>query len=378
MKNILLVSSVPALDAYSIGIISAALSSQEITCYAFIFLEGADQHTEEQQFARYGILPQHRGRVKFVKLAKNKLIRIFSGWVYMNMVKVFAAQHRVSIIHFISQDVMLYDHLSKFKDYDLYYTVHDLEPHPVRLSIIQQIKHYYFRIRKDKLLVKKINNLVTNSNHQAEKLQQLYPGKRIFKHQMPGNVTPSVKMGSLKVAEVKNISNYVLFFGRIEMYKGTDQLYEAFLNDPDLANIPLVIAGRGEIYFNRYKAKENNITFINRYIKDEEVGDLFKKAAVFVLPYRSATQSAVTSLAYHYHLPIVGSNIEGLKDTIIPGKTGLLYDDTEPEALSKSILSLLNNAQLKSEIKNHLKNGYDMYDKKELQIQINRIYVDQI
>lgn len=90
---------------------------------------------------------------------------------------------------------------------------------------------------------------------------------------------------------------YILFFGRIEKYKGIDILYKSFCESQELQKeYTLVIAGKGR-FLMQQNERNLNILFINRYIKDTEVGYLFKNAAAVVYPYISATQSGVLSLS---------------------------------------------------------------------------------
>jgi glycosyltransferase involved in cell wall biosynthesis len=120
----------------------------------------------------------------------------------------------------------------------------------------------------------------------------------------------------------------LLFFGLIRDYKGLDLLIEtmSILDD----SYQLVIAG--EVYgsFEKYeklihtsKAK-NRIHVFNRYIDDKEVPILFSAADCLVLPYKSATQSGVIPVAYHFAIPIVATDVGSLKATIANAGTGVI------------------------------------------------------
>ena len=374
MKKVLLVCTVPALASYSINVIRAAINSKEVACYACVFLDGNDHSSYEARMSRYGLTPDQEDRIQFNLLASNKITRIRSGKRYLSAAKNFAELHQVEIIHFISQDVMLAGHLNMFKDYKLCYTVHDLAPHPVKLSWLQRLKHYYFRIRKDQMLVHRVQYLVTNSIHQEKELKKLYPNKVIYRHQMPSNVTPAIKNGIQTVPQRNGWSNYLLFFGRIELYKGLEDLYQDMTSDPRLAKLKLIVAGRGDLYFERSVANEENVLFINRYIRDEEIADLFTNAALLVLPYQSATQSAVTSIAYQYQVPVIASDIEGLRDTVTHGKTGLLYDPKVPGELANAIIKLTSDPELYQDIRQYLEKEQPFFNELELSRQISAIY----
>ena len=371
MKKVLLACTVPALDVYSIGIVSASLKNEQLDCFACVFLDGNDNRSEKEHLDRFGLSEKEQHKIHFYKLHQNKIARILSGPRYLDLVKDLAALYKVTYVHFITQDVMLYGHLKKFRDFKLYYTVHDLVPHPVKLSPLVRLKHYYFRIRKDALLIKAIPNLVTNSDHQLQRLLDLYPNKQVYHHPMPG-IRPAIERGTSKVPELKEIENYILFFGKIEAYKGVAELYQAFFQSPFLSNYKLVIAGTGFIYFPR-SSNEKDVVFINRFIVDEEVGDLFSKALLLAMPYQSATQSAVTAIAYHYHVPVVGSDIDGLRDTILHEKTGLLYDRSVPEALEAALQRMLSDSNLRQTVYDYLTSSM-IYNEDLLRQKISMIY----
>ena len=133
----------------------------------------------------------------------------------------------------------------------------------------------------------------------------------------------------------------LLFFGIIRDYKGLDILLNtlALLDDTYL----LVVAG--EVYgsFDKYetiiKEKKLNkkVKLFNRYIDDSEVTNFFSSADVCVLPYRSATQSGITNIAYHFEVPVISTNVGGLAETISHGRTGLITEEVNEKALLKQI-----------------------------------------
>jgi glycosyltransferase involved in cell wall biosynthesis len=304
-QRILYVCTVPALECYSSGLISAAFLSKKINAYACIFLHGNDSRSIQQLMFHYGISEEKLDKIEFTHLSSSKFLRILSGGKYLSRVIDFAKLNQIDKIHFVSQDVMLDGHLSKFKSFEVYYTVHDLHAHEVKLNAFNRWKHYYFRIAKDKRLVQRIGNLVTNSLHQKKQLDYDYPNDNIQYHLMPSLVTPEIIIGNQEMHELKSLDEYILFFGRIELYKGLETLYSLFSTRAELKKYTLVIAGAGSIYFKRDRNNESNIVLINRFIDDAEINDLFIKAKVVVLPYLTSTQSAISSFAYHYKLPVI-------------------------------------------------------------------------
>ncbi|MDR0815686.1 MAG: glycosyltransferase [Bacteroidales bacterium] len=120
----------------------------------------------------------------------------------------------------------------------------------------------------------------------------------------------------------------LLFFGLIRDYKGLDLLIEAM---SALDNTyQLVIAGESYGSFDKYQKQidaspaKQRITVLNRYIDDNEVPVLFSASDVLVTPYRSATQSGVIPIAYHFEVPVLATDAGALRETIEPAGTGVI------------------------------------------------------
>ena len=159
----------------------------------------------------------------------------------------------------------------------------------------------------------------------------------VYNH-FPAPIAREVAQSTLRLDPTKKT---ILFFGFIRDYKGLDLLIQAMnvLDD----TYQLLIAG--EVYgsFDKYQEWIDNsnansrIALYNQYIGDNEVSDYFSAADVCVLPYKSATQSGITSIANHYNLPIIATNVGGLKETIHHQKTGLIVDKPEVSQIADSI-----------------------------------------
>jgi glycosyltransferase involved in cell wall biosynthesis len=133
----------------------------------------------------------------------------------------------------------------------------------------------------------------------------------------------------------------ILFFGLIRKYKGLDILLEAFGKLSD--EYQLIIAGEPYGSFAPYQEIIDRLpgkdrVFKNlKYIKDSEVTDYFSAADLAVLPYRSATQSGISSVSYHFDVPMIVTDVGGLKETIGDRGTGLVVSDGTPEAIKEEI-----------------------------------------
>jgi glycosyltransferase involved in cell wall biosynthesis len=136
----------------------------------------------------------------------------------------------------------------------------------------------------------------------------------------------------------------ILFFGFIRRYKGLDILLEA-MADPRIreANIKLLVAGEfyeDENYYRDIIAKHNISDLLilrTDFIPDGQVRNYVCAADAVVQPYRNATQSGVTPLAYHFEKPMVVSNVGGLPDMVPDGRVGIVTEP-EPTAIADAIL----------------------------------------
>lgn len=138
----------------------------------------------------------------------------------------------------------------------------------------------------------------------------------------------------------------ILFFGRIDQYKGINVLLQSFsLVLEKHPNVVLRIAGNGNLLnemplIEKYK---ESIDLQNRWIKDEEVSSLVSDVAFVVLPYTHATQSGVIPLAYAYSKPVVATNVGCLDEQVINGETGYLCEGSNVKSLADVIIQMLDN-----------------------------------
>jgi glycosyltransferase involved in cell wall biosynthesis len=144
----------------------------------------------------------------------------------------------------------------------------------------------------------------------------------------------------------------VLFFGFIRKYKGLDLLFEAIkvlkeqypqAEDESAGAIRFLIAG--EFYENEAPYHEqikslgisNQLILRTQFIADSEVKYYLGAADVVIQPYRNATQSGVTPLAYHFEKPMIVTNVGSLPTLVPHEKVGLVCEP-EPASIAAAIL----------------------------------------
>ena len=142
----------------------------------------------------------------------------------------------------------------------------------------------------------------------------------------------------------------LLFFGLIREYKGLDILLEAFRDLPE--DYQLVVAGEPYGSFDKYQSiidslpGKDRIRVFPDYIRDSEVKRFFSAADLAVLPYRSATQSGISSIACHFDVPMVVTDVGGLKGTIGARGTGIVAPEASAPAIRKEILRYFEDPSL--------------------------------
>lgn len=219
----------------------------------------------------------------------------------------------------------------------LLYTVHDAVYHDYKFkSPLHWLKDRLIIALPQQSLFKHTPHKVTNSQAQLELIGRRYPGHKVDYVPFPTLVNEKIAQGGQQVAELKDVRDgYILFFGTVQLYKGVHLLYDAYIHHPELNASPLVVAGTGAAYFKRETA--DNAIFINRFMDDSELRDLFSRAAVVVYPYISATQSGVTSIASYFGKPMVLSDLPFFKQTCDGSEGVEFFSSGDSEALAAAI-----------------------------------------
>jgi len=153
-----------------------------------------------------------------------------------------------------------------------------------------------------------------------------------------------VRNDALAALNLDSGYSYLLFFGFIRAYKGLDILIEAF-SDERLRNRKLKLLVAGEFYeddapyrslIKKYNL-ENDVIFFDHFIRDTEVPLFFSAADIVVQPYKSATQSGVTQIAYFFEKPMLVTDVGGLKEIVPDGICGYVVRP-EPGLIASALL----------------------------------------
>ncbi|MCR5445125.1 MAG: glycosyltransferase [Bacteroidales bacterium] len=137
---------------------------------------------------------------------------------------------------------------------------------------------------------------------------------------------------------------YALFFGFIRDYKGLDLLLDAFA-DERLKELDVHLIVAGEFYGDSkpYMDQIARLGIADRvelktdFIPDSEVNRYFCAADIITQPYRSATQSGVSQIAFHFEKPMLVTNVGGLPEIVPDGKAGFVVP-TDPKAIADALV----------------------------------------
>ena len=155
---------------------------------------------------------------------------------------------------------------------------------------------------------------------------------------------PATREESLKHLGLDPAFRYILFFGLIRDYKGLDLLLKAYA-DSRLRelNVRLLVAGEfygsSDKYYELEKelGLEGLVIWKNEFVPSEEVRYCFGAADIIAQPYKTATQSGVSQIAYHFGKPMLVTNVGGLAEIVPDGKAGYVVEP-EPARIADGLV----------------------------------------
>ena len=192
------------------------------------------------------------------------------------------------------------------------------------------------------------DGFVTMSRSVLQDLQRLGFGRKpaLYRpHPLYDNFGPiKPKAEALAALALPTTTSYVLFFGFIRAYKGLDILLEAWA-DARIAALPIKLIIAGEFYEDAapYEALikqhqlESRIVRATDFIPNEKVVDYFCAADLILQPYKNATQSGVSQIAYHFERPMLVTDVGGLAELIPAGVVGYVVPPT-PTAIADAVV----------------------------------------
>jgi len=158
-----------------------------------------------------------------------------------------------------------------------------------------------------------------------------------------------LRESALEQLKLDASARYILFFGFIRDYKGLDLLLHAMADvRMKNRNVKLIVAGEfytdAQPYLDIIQSKElqSQVILATDFIPDSKVGLYFSACDLVVQPYKDATQSGVTQVAYSFEKPMVVTNVGGLAEIVPHGKTGYVVD-VDPLKIADAMVDFFQN-----------------------------------
>lgn len=227
-------------------------------------------------------------------------------------------------------------------------------------NIIPHEHHFYDRILT-RYFVKSVDGFIYMSQQVRDDLHTFTTVKPSIFAPHPVFDNFGARVSKIEACRQLNLppgQNYLLFFGLIRDYKGLDLMLDAWHNLKQkhaTENKKLIVAG--EFYTDKTKyirqmehlGIQGDILLHDRFIRDEDVKYYFSLADAVVQPYKSATQSGVTQIAYHFEVPMIVTSVGGLAEIVPDGKAGYIVDP-DAKRIAEAIEKIYQNDNLQKMI----------------------------
>ena len=228
--------------------------------------------------------------------------------------------------------------------------VHNMIPHEP--SILDKLFAPYFVKSQDgfvalsESVVKDIEKIeISNLKSQISNRPKVSSPHPIYDHY-------GERMSKAAACQALNIpadKQYMLFFGLVRAYKGLDLLLDAFVRVKDqLPHLQLIIAGEFYEDEDKYRSQiaanklSERVLLRNEFIPDADLRKYFGAADLIVQPYKSATQSGVTQVAFHFEKPMLVTNVGGLGEIVHDHQMGYACEPTA-ESIAADLLDYFTN-----------------------------------
>ncbi len=254
--------------------------------------------------------------------------------------KTFDVKTLLSIISWVNEqnfDVIFFETLHVWnlaimmcchKNTKIFQMIHDLIPH-------DGDRHAKLVNLMNKAVCKLADYIILANRKYVPKVTEIYgvPANRVLFIDMWRRFPEYIK---------PRFTKRVLFFGRMNPYKGIDNLLEIVKLCPD---IQFDAVGRVDPLMKEHVdqlKKMPNVTVKTGYVTDDEMAEAFINADWVVLPYNSATQSGVVIDGYRYGRPCIAFNVGAIAEQVSDGNSGYLVEPGNNEAFAKKLREAAN------------------------------------
>jgi glycosyltransferase involved in cell wall biosynthesis len=259
-----------------------------------------------------------------------------------------------------------------FSSLPLVVTVHDVTTHPGTDS---QIK---IRRRFIKFILK-IRATIIHLHGETLRLyfSKMYPFLSDKVAVVPHGSLSIFKYWERDVCEQEEMT--CLFFGRMEKYRGIDNLLNiSNILKKILPNIKIIVAGKGsELYKYKSEMMQSGVFEIHdAFIPDREIHQYFHRASLLLLPYHEASQSGVVSVAFSFGLPVVATRVGAIPEVVVDGKHGVIVEPNNNYAFASAVQDLLLNREKLQQMSKNCLDSVTQYDFSVLSYYFEKLYTE--
>ncbi|MCF7805765.1 MAG: glycosyltransferase [Candidatus Marinimicrobia bacterium] len=211
---------------------------------------------------------------------------------------------------------------------------HNVEPHESSFFDKQLLRYAYNPVKK----------FLVQSSLEMERLLEYKPNAETRVHTHPVySFFPEPAPDMIPPVEIPETEITLLYFGLIRPYKGLHVLLEAMPKILESLDTHLLVVGEfyeeKEGYLQQIQelGLSNDVTVVDEYVPDAEVGWYFQNADIVVLPYLNATQSGIIPIAYHFNRPVIATEVGGLPDVVFEDETGYLVPPNDAVSLAGAV-----------------------------------------
>lgn len=239
----------------------------------------------------------------------------------------------------------LIKHYTRIK---IVYVCHNVTPHEESGTLDHRLAW---------VVLKRGDAFIVHSEQDRRKLLSLLPKALVWRTNLPTYEefqhlsAQNQSVEPLRTELQLDGKHVLLFFGFVRPYKGLEYLIQALpLALKQIPNIHLLVVGEfwgsklGYIRYAEQAGVLEHMTIIDEYVPNEVIGTYFDAADVVVLPYVSATQSAVVQLAFGFGKPVITTRVGGLHEVVQDGRNGLVVPPQNEEALAAAIVRYFDEA----------------------------------
>jgi len=295
-------------------------------------------------------VPNEKGRL-ILSIGKNNVCGFFDIRNYIRLRK-FAKENKIDCAYFYSHTPFNLGAVRFLKNIRIFAFLHNPIPH-IGTGKIKGI----FEYAVNKYITKKAERVFVASEFQKKELNSNSFYKKYHEKISCQYLPLQTSMLYELPEEEKTID--VLFFGRLEYYKGLDVLAEAMRKLP---NVKCVVIGKGKIDIDF----PENVQLINRYVPDEEISRYINRSKIGCLPYREATGTNIVQVFNYYSVPVIATRTGCFPEYIKDSETGVIIEPENIDELVNAIYNLIDDCALAAKLGQNARKELKRFDNEAL------------